>query len=164
MSVYCCWGAGEGNGTCHLFCSWRSLPKIPAPPAHTEISQQISLAYPLTAFQTAASMLYLIVTLYCAVSLRAGTSFLLPFHLAQSQAHWCLKFHLWVAQLVTVWLLVSAQVMIPGSWDYWALCQAPIRDESALLEQTQAVWSLLEFSLSPFAPLACLYSLALKKY
>ena len=25
----------EGNGTGHLLCSWRSLLKVPAPPAHT---------------------------------------------------------------------------------------------------------------------------------
>lgn len=26
---------GERNGTWHLFCSWRSLPKISAPPKHS---------------------------------------------------------------------------------------------------------------------------------
>lgn len=26
-------GAQEGNGTCQPFCSWRSHPKIPIPPA-----------------------------------------------------------------------------------------------------------------------------------
>ena len=32
-SAYIGWG-WEGNGTCQLFCSWRSLPKIPGPPAY----------------------------------------------------------------------------------------------------------------------------------
>ena len=35
VSVYLGWGVGEAGGTCQPFCSWRSLPKIPAPPAHT---------------------------------------------------------------------------------------------------------------------------------
>jgi len=35
--MYSGWGVGEGNGTCQLFCSWRSLPKIPALPTHTLI-------------------------------------------------------------------------------------------------------------------------------
>ena len=34
LSMYLGWGAGERNGTLQLFCPWRSLPKIPAPPAH----------------------------------------------------------------------------------------------------------------------------------
>ena len=34
MSVYLGWGIGKGNSTCQLFCSWRSLPRISAPPAH----------------------------------------------------------------------------------------------------------------------------------
>lgn len=29
------WGLGEGNGTRQLFCSWRTFPGIPAPPAQT---------------------------------------------------------------------------------------------------------------------------------
>ena len=33
VSIYLGWGAGEGNGACWLFCSWKSLPKISAPPA-----------------------------------------------------------------------------------------------------------------------------------
>lgn len=34
-AVCLCWEVGQGNGTCQLLCSWRSLPKISVPLEHT---------------------------------------------------------------------------------------------------------------------------------
>ena len=51
--------AGKGNGTCQLLYSWRS-PVSPVSLGHTEKSTSLSLLFALRVFQTAGSVLYLL--------------------------------------------------------------------------------------------------------
>jgi len=83
------YGLGERNGAHQFLCSWRNLPRIPAPSSiRSDISKQISLPYTAGVFQTAASMLYLNRAFGFAVSLRVGIQFplCLPYWLLQDPA------------------------------------------------------------------------------
>ena len=73
VSMYLAGGGGK-KMLPQFFCSWRSLPKILAPPAHAlRLVNESPSHIPQVIFQTAISMLYISGAVSCVVSLKAGT-------------------------------------------------------------------------------------------
>lgn len=67
------WG-WAGNGSCWLFCSWASFPKIRVPPSHIlRLVNKCSSCIPQVLFQTAFSMLLSEQVVCYAGSKRIGT-------------------------------------------------------------------------------------------
>ena len=69
-------GVGKRSGDHQVFCSWRSLLKIPAPPAHVLRLVNKSSHICQMFFQTGAPMMYLSIAVCYAISLKQELSFL----------------------------------------------------------------------------------------
>ena len=70
-------GVGKRSGAHQVFCSWGSLLKIPAPPAHVLRLVNKSPSHICQMFfQTGTPMMYLSIAVCYAISLKQGLSFL----------------------------------------------------------------------------------------
>ena len=113
------WGAGEGNGTCQLFYSWRSLPVIPVP-----ITCALRLVNKSPSYLSQEFFKLLLLCcicegpFFCATSFRARALFplVLPVLPELSLLIFKAKYHVHIPPALGAWLWRSVSLPFPCPW------------------------------------------------